>query len=80
MWISARPPSRGQWYHGLIELEVTFLKILQYHLKLSVLAIGTRGAMAVGYIASTGLKERLIKKPIYNPSKTPTEPIASFRL
>ena len=30
LWISARPPSRGQWYHGLIELEVTFLKILQY--------------------------------------------------
>ena len=29
LWISARPPSRGQWYHGLIELEVTFLKILQ---------------------------------------------------
>ena len=29
LWISARPPSRGQWYYGLIELEVTFLKILQ---------------------------------------------------
>ena len=32
LWISARPPSRGQWYYGLIELEVTFLKIL--HLRL----------------------------------------------
>ena len=30
LWISARPPSRGQWYHGLIKLEVTFLKILQF--------------------------------------------------
>ena len=29
-WISARPTSRGQWYHGLIKLEVTFLKILQW--------------------------------------------------
>ena len=29
LWISARPPSRGQWYHGLIELEVKFLKTLQ---------------------------------------------------
>ena len=29
LWISARPPSRGQWYHGLFELEVTFLKFLQ---------------------------------------------------
>ena len=29
LWISARPPSRGQWYHGLIELEVTFLRNLQ---------------------------------------------------
>ena len=28
LWISPHPPSRGQWYHGLIELEVTFLKIL----------------------------------------------------
>ena len=30
LWISPRPPSRGQRYHGLIELEVTLLKILQY--------------------------------------------------
>ena len=30
LWISARPPSRGQWYYGLIELEVTFLKILHF--------------------------------------------------
>ena len=30
LWISARPLSRGQWYYGLIELEVTFLKILQW--------------------------------------------------
>ena len=29
LWISARPPSRGQWYHGLIKLENTLLKILQ---------------------------------------------------
>ena len=28
LWISARPPFRGQWYHGVIELEVRFLKIL----------------------------------------------------
>ena len=28
LWISARLPSRGQWYHGLIDLEVTFLKNL----------------------------------------------------
>ena len=30
MWVSARPPSRGQWYHGLIELEVKILKTLQW--------------------------------------------------
>ena len=30
MWISARLPSRGRWRHGLIELEVAFLKILQW--------------------------------------------------
>ena len=30
LWISARPPSREQWYHGLIELEVTFQKILHF--------------------------------------------------
>ena len=29
LWISARPPSRRQWYHRLNELEVTFLEILQ---------------------------------------------------
>ena len=28
LWISARSPSREQWYYGLIELEANFLKIL----------------------------------------------------
>ena len=35
LWISARSPSREQWYHGLNELEVTFLKILQLLWKLA---------------------------------------------
>ena len=34
LWIWARSPSREQWYQGLNELEVRFLKILQVWLKM----------------------------------------------